>query len=77
MPILPTAIVLDAALCCAALCRLQGALKELQARHDSELRRMKRKAKGAHTAVAQLTEEVATLKVGQMGCPRKRACLGV
>lgn len=41
----------------------QGALKELQARHEAELKRSRRKARGAQAAVAQLTEEVADLKV--------------
>ncbi|KAG2488733.1 hypothetical protein HYH03_012732 [Edaphochlamys debaryana] len=42
--------------------RYQAAIKELGARHEAELRRVKRKAKGAHVAVAALTDEVAELK---------------
>ncbi|KXZ44389.1 hypothetical protein GPECTOR_68g360 [Gonium pectorale] len=42
--------------------RYQAAIKELTSRHEGELRKVKRKARGAHAAVAQLTDEVADLK---------------
>ncbi|GLC35094.1 hypothetical protein PLESTM_000278900 [Pleodorina starrii] len=42
--------------------RYQAAIKELTVRHESEIRKVKRKARGAHAAVAQLTDEVADLK---------------
>ncbi|GIL42532.1 hypothetical protein Vafri_493 [Volvox africanus] len=42
--------------------RYQAAVKELGVRHEAELRKVKRKARGAQAAVAQLTDEVADLK---------------
>ncbi|GFR45092.1 hypothetical protein Agub_g6468 [Astrephomene gubernaculifera] len=42
--------------------RYQSAMKEQAARHEAELRKLKRKARGAHAAVAALTDEVADLK---------------
>lgn len=46
--------------------RHAAALKELAARQEGELRKAKRKARGAQVAVAQLTDEVADLKVGAL-----------
>ncbi|PNW76473.1 hypothetical protein CHLRE_11g467620v5 [Chlamydomonas reinhardtii] len=42
--------------------RYQAAVKEMSVRHESELRRLKRKSRGAVAAVAALTDEVADLK---------------
>ncbi|PNH10970.1 Coiled-coil domain-containing protein 41 [Tetrabaena socialis] len=42
--------------------RYQAAIKELGVRHEAELRKSKRKSRGAHAAVVQLTDEVADLK---------------
>ncbi|KAG2439089.1 hypothetical protein HYH02_006614 [Chlamydomonas schloesseri] len=42
--------------------RYQAAVKELGARHEAELRKLKRRSRGAVAAVAALTDEVADLK---------------